>query len=271
VRLSSKQSTELLLTLSWRRSTKALLEAETRTVNKSPRLESSIYSDSRLLKSIALNKSVSTIPTSDFDLLLDINRFVRSEDRGGRGTVATKSVSSQFSSQLRILRSRIEKTVPHYIRCLKPNDELVPDYFEPKNIIEQLRCGGVLEAVRVSRAGYPTRYPHDVFMARCYILGDPVDKTPQSPLFTSSIASAHDADKQKELKRLISKIAYDLWQIDHEVLQAQLKVEKPRRDSLGVVHQLCCCGDPPLRPQQDLRGCSRSSILACYREFCNDP
>jgi hypothetical protein len=101
--------------------------------------------------------------------------------------------------------------------------------------IEQLRCGGVLDAVRVSRAGHPTRHPHDVFMARSHILGDPVDKTPQSPLFTSSVVSAHDADKQKELKSLISKVACDLWQIDHEVLQAQLKVEKARRDSLGVV------------------------------------
>jgi myosin-5 len=186
--------------------------------------------------------------SSDFELLLDINRFVRSEDRAGRGTVATKSVSAQFSSQLRILRSRIEKTVPHYIRCLKPNDELAPDYFEPKDIVEQLRCGGVLEAVRVSRAGYPTRYPHDVFMARYYILGDPVDKTPQSPLFPTSMISAHDADKKTDLKRLISKIAYDLWQIDHEVMQAQLKVEKARRESLGVVSNYAVVETRPRNP-----------------------
>jgi myosin-5 len=48
------------------------------------------------------------------------------------------------------------------VRCLKPNDELAPDNFDPKQIVEQLRYCGVLEAVRVSRAGYPTRYPHDV-------------------------------------------------------------------------------------------------------------
>ena len=80
------------------------------------------------------------LKSSDFDLIQEINRFVRSEDRAGRGTVATKSVSSQFSSQLRTLRAKIERTIPHYIRCLKPNDELAPDYFEPKNIVEQLRC-----------------------------------------------------------------------------------------------------------------------------------
>lgn len=168
------------------------------------------------------------IKSSDFDLLLDINRFVRAEDRAGRGTVATKSVSFQFATQLRTLRARIETTVPHYIRCLKPNDELAPDYFEPKNIVEQLRCGGVLEAVRVSRAGYPTRYPHDVFTSRYYILGDRRDQSPMSPLFSGN---ARDVDKDSELKRLIGKIALDLWQIDHDIMQAQLEIERRRRDS----------------------------------------
>lgn len=168
------------------------------------------------------------IKSSDFGLLLEINRFVRAEDRAGRGTVATKSVSHQFSAQLRTLRSRIETTIPHYIRCLKPNDELAPDYFEPKNIVEQLRCGGVLEAVRVSRAGYPTRYPHDVFTARYYILGDRRDVSPMSPLFSPN---ARDADKDAELKRLIAKIALDLWRIDHDRIQAQLELERKCRDS----------------------------------------
>jgi myosin-5 len=117
-------------------------------------------------------------------LIGQIRKFVRSEDRAGRGTVATKSVGAQFSSQLKLLRARIDTTIPHYIRCLKPNDDLIPDYFEPKNVVEQLRCGGVLEAVRVSRAGYPTRYPHDVFMARYYILGDTRDNSPVSPLLS---------------------------------------------------------------------------------------
>ena len=80
--------------------------------------------------------SADLLKSTEFDLIQMIQRFVRSEDRGGRGSVATKSVSSQFSSQLRTLRARIDKTVPHYVRCLKPNDELAPDYFEPKNVVE---------------------------------------------------------------------------------------------------------------------------------------
>jgi ankyrin repeat protein len=169
------------------------------------------------------------LKSSDFALILDINRFVRSEDRAGRGTVATKSVSAQFSSQLRVLRSRIEKTVPHYIRCLKPNDELTPDYFEPKNIVEQLRCGGVLEAVRVSRAGYPTRYPHDIFLARYYVLGDTNDKTPQSPMFNQGMQV--DTDKENALKRLITYVALQLWQADHDMMVIHMAQEKKKRES----------------------------------------
>ena len=153
--------------------------------------------------------------SSDFGLIQEIKRFIRSEDRAGRGTVATKSVSSQFSAQLRTLRSRIDETTPHYVRCLKPNDDLCPNFFEPKNVVDQLRCGGVLEAVRVSRAGYPTRYPHDVFMARYYILGDHKDNTPMSPVF----ANSKNPDKGEELKRLITKIAFDLWEADHKAME----------------------------------------------------
>lgn len=179
------------------------------------------------------------LKTSDFDLIQQVNRFVRSEERGGRGTIATKSVSFQFAAQLRSLRARIEKTIPHYIRCLKPNDDLVADFFEPKNIVEQLRCGGVLEAVRVSRAGYPTRYPHDVFTARYYILGpeshQPIRKNfgPMSPMFSRNGGGGghNEANQEEDLKRLIGKIAMDLWMVDHEAMQLQLELERKRRQS----------------------------------------
>jgi myosin-5 len=160
--------------------------------------------------------------SSSFGLLTELHRFVRSEERGGRGTVATKSVSSQFSSQLRVLRSRIDETVPHYIRCLKPNDDLAPDYFEPKNVVEQLRCGGVLEAVRVSRAGYPTRYPHEAFLARYQILGDRKDDTPQSPVFSPG----RQTETESELKRLVGKISFDLWSADHRIMQSLITAER---------------------------------------------
>jgi myosin-5 len=177
------------------------------------------------------------LTSSDFELIGNIRKYVRTEDRAGRGTVATKSVSSQFSTQLRSLRAKIDVTVPHYIRCLKPNDDLVPDYFEPKNVVEQLRCGGVLEAVRVSRAGYPTRYPHEVFLARYYILGDYRDSSPQSPVFSPN----SNNNQVTNLKRLISKVAFDLWNADHMVMQALVLAEQTEKDPFGSPKYLQVC------------------------------
>ena len=34
--------------------------------------------------------------------------------------------------------------------------------FENGNVLQQLRCGGVLEAVRISCAGFPTKMPYEV-------------------------------------------------------------------------------------------------------------
>ena len=165
------------------------------------------------------NISLAGLVSSNLTPFISQQKYIRSEDRDGRGSVATKSVGAQFSTQLRELRSRIDTTVPHYIRCLKPNDELVSDCFDPKMIVDQLRCGGVLEAVRVSRAGYPTRYPHDVFKARYYILGDSKDKSVVSPYGNKNRMSMEQEDM--EIKRLISKIAYDIWEADHEAMMLE--------------------------------------------------
>lgn len=39
-----------------------------------------------------------------------------------------------------------------------------PSDFEPGNVLHQLRCGGVLEAVRISCAGFPTKLPFEDFV-----------------------------------------------------------------------------------------------------------
>lgn len=83
---------------------------------------------------------------------------------------ASKTVGQQFKEQLSSLIASVEKTDPHYIRCLKPNDAAKPKMLTRKRLTEQLRYGGVLEAVRVARAGYPVRLYHDVFFQRYRML-----------------------------------------------------------------------------------------------------
>ena len=86
--------------------------------------------------------------------------------RKADSSVGRPTVGGQFRRQLRTLRQKIDDTSPHYVRCLKPNDLLVPDHFDTAIVAEQLRCGGILEAVRVARAGFTQRYTHRDFLQR---------------------------------------------------------------------------------------------------------
>ncbi|XP_047939592.1 myosin-17-like [Salvia hispanica] len=84
------------------------------------------------------------------------------------------SIGSRFKLQLVSLMDTLNSTEPHYIRCVKPNNVLKPAIFENVNIIQQLRCGGVLEAIRISCAGYPTRRLFDEFLLRFGVLAPEV-------------------------------------------------------------------------------------------------
>lgn len=70
------------------------------------------------------------------------------------------SVSSEFKEQLASLMEIVDTTEPHFIRCIKPNPMNVCDTYDRKAVAEQLRYGGVLQVVQVSRAGYPVRINH---------------------------------------------------------------------------------------------------------------
>ena len=85
--------------------------------------------------------------------------------RGSKGKSATSRISSirtlsvvsQFQAQLRSLVDTINSTCPHFIRCFKSNDKAKPKQIHRRRLADQLRCAGVLEAVRVARQGFPVR------------------------------------------------------------------------------------------------------------------
>nr|XP_009394265.1 PREDICTED: myosin-12-like [Musa acuminata subsp. malaccensis] len=88
------------------------------------------------------------------------------------------SIGTRFKQQLQALMETLSTTEPHYIRCVKPNAVLKPGIFENFNVLNQLRCGGVLEAIRISCAGYPTKRTFDEFVDRFGILApDLVDSS----------------------------------------------------------------------------------------------
>ncbi|KAH1212419.1 Myosin-15 [Glycine max] len=87
-------------------------------------------------------------------------------EESSRSSYKFSSVAARFKQQLQALMETLNSTEPHYIRCVKPNSLNRPQIFENASVIHQLRCGGVLEAVRISLAGYPTRRTYSEFVDR---------------------------------------------------------------------------------------------------------
>ncbi|KAK7819284.1 myosin-9 [Quercus suber] len=91
--------------------------------------------------------------------------FPSLSDKGAKSSKFS-SIGSRFKLQLQHLMDTLSSTEPHYIRCVKPNNFLKPAIFENISVLQQLRSGGVLEAVRIKCAGYPIHRTFDDFLNR---------------------------------------------------------------------------------------------------------
>lgn len=81
-----------------------------------------------------------------------------------------KTVGSQFRDSLNMLMSTLNATTPHYIRCIKPNDVKKPFEYNAVRAVQQLRACGVLETIRISAAGFPSRWTYGDFFQRYRVL-----------------------------------------------------------------------------------------------------
>jgi myosin-5 len=138
--------------------------------------------------------------------------------RESRSALTSPTICTQFKAQLSSLMAKIQSTKPHYIRCLKPNDQNKPDLLNRVRTTEQLRYGGVLEAVRVARSGFPVRLSHEEFYGRYRPLANPFNSASRKlPRFISpKLKSAEKADAAKALLAL-------LWDISEPTLSAKDK------------------------------------------------
>uniref|UniRef100_A0A3P9K360 Methyl-CpG binding domain protein 3b n=1 Tax=Oryzias latipes TaxID=8090 RepID=A0A3P9K360_ORYLA len=80
------------------------------------------------------------------------------------------TVGFQFRQSLQMLMDTLNSTTPHYVRCIKPNDLKKPFTFDPKRTVQQLRACGVLETIRISAQGYPSRWTYEEFFSRYRVL-----------------------------------------------------------------------------------------------------
>ncbi|KAF1985982.1 class V myosin-like protein [Aulographum hederae CBS 113979] len=99
--------------------------------------------------------------------------------RVGASTNRKPTLGGIFKSSLIELMHTINSTDVHYIRCIKPNEGKEAWKFEGPMVLSQLRACGVLETVRISCAGYPTRWTYEEFAMRYYMLVNSANWTPE--------------------------------------------------------------------------------------------
>ncbi|NXK92618.1 MYO19 protein, partial [Formicarius rufipectus] len=80
------------------------------------------------------------------------------------------TVVSKFKGSLEHLMQVLDRTTPHYIRCIKPNADCKAMTFKREEVLSQLQACGIVEAISISAAGFPVRIPFQSFTERYEIL-----------------------------------------------------------------------------------------------------
>jgi myosin heavy chain 9/10/11/14 len=81
-----------------------------------------------------------------------------------------RTVAQRHKEQLSSLMSQLHSTHPHFVRCIIPNHKKRPKQLSAPLVLDQLRCNGVLEGIRIARTGFPNRLPFSEFRQRYEVL-----------------------------------------------------------------------------------------------------
>ena len=81
-----------------------------------------------------------------------------------------RTVAQRHKEQLSSLMNQLHCTHPHFVRCILPNHRKRPKQFSAPLVLDQLRCNGVLEGIRIARTGFPNRLPFTEFRQRYEVL-----------------------------------------------------------------------------------------------------
>ncbi|XP_022270406.1 myosin-IIIb isoform X5 [Canis lupus familiaris] len=89
-----------------------------------------------------------------------------------------QTMASYFRYSLMDLLSKMVVGQPHFVRCIKPNDDREALKFSRESVLAQLRSTGILETVSIRRQGYSHRILFEEFVKRYYYLAFKAHETP---------------------------------------------------------------------------------------------
>ncbi|XP_019717154.1 unconventional myosin-VIIa-like [Hippocampus comes] len=144
--------------------------------------------------------------------------------------------SSQFKKSLELLMRTLSVCQPFFVRCIKPNEYKKPMLFDRDLCVRQLRYSGMMETIRIRRAGYPIRYTFVEFVDRYRVL----------------MPGVKPAYKQEDLRGTCQRIAEvvlgrdDDWQMgktkiflkDHHDMLLEIERDKAITDKVILIQKV---------------------------------
>ncbi|XP_061734498.1 unconventional myosin-VIIa-like isoform X7 [Nerophis ophidion] len=146
------------------------------------------------------------------------------------------TLSSQFKRSLELLMRTLSVCQPFFVRCIKPNEYKKPMLFDRDLCVRQLRYSGMMETIRIRRAGYPIRYTFVEFVDRYRVL----------------MPGVKPAYKQEDLRGTCQRIAEavlgrnDDWQMgktkiflkDHHDMLLEIERDKAITDKVILIQKV---------------------------------
>ncbi|KAI7807751.1 unconventional myosin-X [Triplophysa rosa] len=161
---------------------------------------------------------------SRLDFIYDLFEQVNSrnnEETLKMGTARKKpTVSSQFRDSLHSLMATLSVSNPFFVRCIKPNTEKTPNKFDPDVVLNQLRYSGMLETVKIRRAGFPVRRTFKDFFSRYKIILKEKEKA----------AMSSNGDEKKNSTDLL--MVYDGTKKDWQLGKSKVFLKEPLEQKL---------------------------------------
>ncbi|XP_031420586.1 unconventional myosin-Va isoform X2 [Clupea harengus] len=190
-------------------------------------------------------EQISVLRSSKFELLVELlEEECVSAARDGpvhtrrsttRLTHTQKSVGLQFRNSLHSLMETLNDTAAHYVRCIKPNDHKAAFTLDSERAVQQLRACGVLETIRISAAGFPSRWTYQEFFSRYRVLMKQADVLPDRKLACRKVLPqlVQDEDKYQFGKSKIffraGQVAYLEKLRSHRLRAACVRIQKTIR------------------------------------------
>ncbi|KAG7214533.1 hypothetical protein INR49_023048 [Caranx melampygus] len=111
----------------------------------------------------------------DSDRVVGLDTIAKMSDTSMPSASKTKkgmfrTVGQLYKESLAKLMTTLHNTQPNFVRCIIPNHEKRAGKLDAHLVLEQLRCNGVLEGIRICRQGFPNRIVFQEFRQRYEIL-----------------------------------------------------------------------------------------------------